>query len=56
MLAQWSDGSYAPFTGGTVNPLPMIEQGVGGNNIRQNGTLKASAPSNTSRCSGSPSK
>lgn len=43
MLAQWSDGSYAPFTGGTVNPLPMIEQGVGGNNIRQNGTLKASA-------------
>lgn len=43
MLAQWSDGSYAPFTGGTVNPLPMIEQGVGGNNIRQNGVLKASA-------------
>ena len=43
MLAQWSDGSYAAFTGGTVNPLPMIELGVGGNNIRQNGVLKASA-------------
>ncbi len=43
MLAQWSDGSYAAFTGGTVNPLPMIEQGAGGNNIRQNGVLKASA-------------
>lgn len=43
MLAQWSDGSYAPFTGGTTNPLPMIEQGVGGNNQVQNGVLKASA-------------
>ncbi len=43
MLAQWSDGSYAAFTGGTINPLPMIEQGVGGNNIRQNGILKVSA-------------
>ena len=43
MLAQWSDGSYAAFTGGTVNPLPMIEQGLGGNNIRQSGNLKASA-------------
>ena len=30
MLAQWSDGSYAPFTGGTTNVLPMIEQGLGG--------------------------
>lgn len=29
-LAQWSDGSYAAFTGGTKNPLPMIEQNVGG--------------------------
>lgn len=43
MLAQWSDGSYAPFTGGTTNPLPMIETGVGGNNIRQNGVLKGAA-------------
>jgi len=43
MLAQWSDGSYASFTGGTVNPLPMIELGVGGNNRRQNGVIKASA-------------
>ena len=43
MLAQWSDGSYAAFTGGTVNPLPMIEQGLGGNNIRQTGNLKVSA-------------
>jgi len=32
MLAQWSDGSYAPFTGGTVNPLPMVEQNQGGIN------------------------
>lgn len=30
MLAQWSDGSYAPFTGGTTNVLPMIEEGLGG--------------------------
>lgn len=29
-LAQWSNGTYAPFTGGTVNPLPMIDQGLGG--------------------------
>ena len=29
-LAQWSDGSYAAFTGGTTNPLPMIELGEGG--------------------------
>jgi TonB-linked SusC/RagA family outer membrane protein len=43
MLAQWSDGSYAPFTGGTVNPLPMIEQGIGGNNIRQRGNIQVSA-------------
>lgn len=43
MLAQWSDGSYAAFTGGTVNPLPMIEQNLGGNNRRQTGNLKASA-------------
>lgn len=43
MLAQWSDGSYASFTGGTVNPLPMIELGIGGNNIRQSGVLKGSA-------------
>ncbi len=43
MLAQWSDGSYAAFTGGTVNPLPMIEQGLGGNNIRQTGNLKVAA-------------
>ena len=43
MLAQWSDGSYAAFTGGTLNTLPMIEQGLGGNNIRQTGNIKASA-------------
>ena len=43
MLAQWSDGSYAPFTGGTLNPLPMIEQNIGGNNIRQTGNLKVAA-------------
>lgn len=43
MLAQWSDGSYAAFTGGTVNPLPMIELGVGGNSIQQRGVLKAAA-------------
>ena len=30
MLAQWSDGSYAPFTGGSTNVLPMIEQNLGG--------------------------
>ena len=30
MLAKWSDGSYAPFTGGSVNILPMIENGEGG--------------------------
>ncbi len=43
MLAQWSDGSYASFTGGTTNPLPMIEQGVGGNRTYQTLNLKASA-------------
>lgn len=31
MLAQWSDGNYAPFTGGTTNILPIIEKGLGGN-------------------------
>ena len=31
MLAKWSDGSYAPFTGGSLNVLPMIENGEGGN-------------------------
>ncbi len=35
MLAQWSDGNYAAFTGGTLNILPMIEKGEGGN-IRRN--------------------
>ena len=40
MLAQWSDGSYAPFTGGTTNPLPMIETGVGGNRNYQKLVLK----------------
>ena len=29
-LAQWSNGTYAPFTGGTVNSLPMMDLGVGG--------------------------
>lgn len=43
MLAQWSDGSYAAFTGGTVNPLPMIETNVGGNSINQSGNMKLSA-------------
>jgi TonB-linked SusC/RagA family outer membrane protein len=43
MLAQWSDSSYALFTGGTINVLPMIEQGLGGNNISQSGNLRASA-------------
>ncbi|MBE6188870.1 MAG: TonB-dependent receptor [Rikenellaceae bacterium] len=42
MLAQWSDGSYAPFTGGTTNPLPMIETGVGGNRHYQKLNLKTS--------------
>lgn len=26
MRAEWSDGSYAPFTGGTLNILPVIEK------------------------------
>lgn len=30
MLGQWSDGHYAAFTGGTINILPMIENGEGG--------------------------
>lgn len=30
MLARWSDGSYAPFTGGSLNVLPYLE-GMGGN-------------------------
>lgn len=30
MRAQWSDGHYAAFTGGTLNILPMIEAGEGG--------------------------
>ena len=42
MLAQWSDGSYAPFTGGTTNPLPMIEQNLGGNRHYQRLNLKTS--------------
>ena len=42
MLAQWSDGSYAPFTGGTTNPLPMIEQNLGGNRHYQKLNLKTS--------------
>ncbi len=43
LLAQWSDGSYAGFTGGTVNPLPMIELGVGGNRLYQKLNLKMAA-------------
>ncbi len=43
MLAQWSDGNYAAFTGGTLNVLPMIEQGWGGNNVRNDVNLKLSA-------------
>ena len=40
MLAQWSDGSYAPFTGGTTNPLPMFEEGLGGNSRSQSVLLR----------------
>lgn len=40
MLAQWSDGSYAPFTGGTINPLPMFEQGLGGDSRSQSALLR----------------
>ncbi len=43
MLAQWSDGNYAAFTGGTLNVLPMIEQNLGGNNVRNDVNLKLSA-------------
>ena len=43
MLAQWSDGSYAPFTGGTTNPLPMIEQNLGGSRITNRIALTGSA-------------
>ncbi len=43
MLAQWSDGNYAPFTGGTLNVLPMIEQGLGGNNVRNDVNFKLAA-------------
>jgi len=43
MRAEWSDGSYAPFTGGTLNILPVIEKGAGGNvkkgNLKLNGSL-----------------
>ena len=42
MLAQWSDGSYAPFTGGTTNPLPMVEQNLGGNRNYHKLNLKTS--------------
>lgn len=42
-LAQWSNGTYAPFTGGTVNILPVVDQGQGGNErtdaYRINGAL-----------------
>ena len=43
MLAQWSDGSYAPFSGGTVNILPVIEQGAGGSVKKRNLKLNAAA-------------
>ena len=43
MLAEWSDGSYAPFTGGTTNPLPMIEQNLGGSRITNRVALTGSA-------------
>ena len=42
MLAQWSSGDYAPFTGGSVNILPMIEQGEGGNSKYDGIRLNAS--------------
>ena len=41
MLAQWSDGNYAAFTGGTLNILPMVEDGQGGNIKRDNLSLAA---------------
>lgn len=43
MLAEWSDGSYAPFSGGTVNILPVIEQGAGGSVKKRNLKLNAAA-------------
>ena len=43
MLAQWSDGNYAAFTGGSLNILPVIEKGEGGRkrqgNLKLNGSL-----------------
>ena len=43
MLAQWSDGNYAPFTGGSLNILPVIEKGEGGKKRQGNLNLIASA-------------
>ena len=43
MLAQWSDGNYAAFTGGSLNILPVIENGEGGRKTQGNLKLNASA-------------
>lgn len=42
MLARWSDGNYAPFTGGSINILPYTE-GQGGEIIRHKLNATASA-------------
>ena len=41
MLAQWSDGNYAAFTGGSLNILPVIEKGEGGRRTQTNLKLNA---------------
>jgi len=43
MLAQWSDGNYAAFTGGSLNILPVIENGEGGRKTQGNLKLNAAA-------------
>lgn len=43
MLAQWSDGNYAAFTGGSLNILPVIENGEGGRKNQGNLKLNAAA-------------
>lgn len=43
MLAQWSDGNYAAFTGGSLNILPVIENGEGGRKSQGNLKLNAAA-------------
>lgn len=43
ILSQWSSGDYAALTGGSVNVIPMIEQGVGGNVKKKTLNLNGSA-------------